>query len=800
MKLTHITGINVKVPQFSHELSGDITIFCGPNGAGKSARLGVLPLALFGYLPGLKRTNPDVFALSRGSSMTAAARFSDGSGAERRWVETKSSIKCEVVREAAAEIIPLCVDVREYFNLSPREQVKLAFRASGCRSDFGMMIVARAKAIKLEEHDAEAEVVVSAICGEIAGLWQKNISGSAPQITYAVPPPEWLDTFAETAKQKCSAAQAAAKKMSATLEGLTELRQRSQTLVNSAAERELADLNQRIAAVAADHREATLAESSAEARWARRVELEAALAGGGGVLLGDARASVEALQAEVDNYVSKRPDVVAALTVLNGEHAVATAEVKRLQALVEHWGASAARMVVARNILDPDGVNERVLRQGRERLSRCRPEVDNYASRTDSLRDQRRLLASQLVSEEAANRWLRQLLSKNDADRDDVQNRSCCPFCDAAESGWGQRVLGRLEAQRKQQLERLAASEETLRGVQEAAAALDRAIVESVARDKLIAKLSADLADEEANVTIAEANRIRAEEMLASVPTESMEQVDGRLKEQVAKLSALEDERTVLLRRLEEANAADAACASARERLRCARERVRNLEEQERGRQRMRAELDGLADALPPEQRSHLGLRVRELAAAHEALQAQIQPLTLQVRQANAQKGEVAAKLKAAEAAMQVAREEQVWRKVKAIVDDIQAEAVRESIGPILAKANLIAAAVLPTPLAYHENRIGRFEGRVFVPCETFSGSEQAVTFAAVCVALAATSGCPLKIAVVDELDRLTPENKRALLKAVRGAIDSGVIAQFCGADVRATDYAGLDGVDVIQL
>jgi DNA repair exonuclease SbcCD ATPase subunit len=76
---------------------------------------------------------------------------------------------------------------------------------------------------------------------------------------------------------------------------------------------------------------------------------------------------------------------------------------------------------------------------------------------------------------------------------------------------------------------------------------------------------------------------------------------------------------------------------------------------------------------------------------------------------------------------------------------------------------------------------LGIRRGEFWVESETFSGTEQAIVFAAFQAALGAKA--PVKLAILDELGRVDAENKTKLFDNIGQAIHDGVIDQFIGVD-----------------
>ena len=83
-----------------------------------------------------------------------------------------------------------------------------------------------------------------------------------------------------------------------------------------------------------------------------------------------------------------------------------------------------------------------------------------------------------------------------------------------------------------------------------------------------------------------------------------------------------------------------------------------------------------------------------------------------------------------------------------------------------------------------------------WIPHRTFSGTEQAIAFAALQAALGATA--PIKLVVMDELGRLDFDNKCKLMRNVLNALNDGTIDQFVGVDTDAEAAIG-EGFTLIE-
>ena len=129
-------------------------------------------------------------------------------------------------------------------------------------------------------------------------------------------------------------------------------------------------------------------------------------------------------------------------------------------------------------------------------------------------------------------------------------------------------------------------------------------------------------------------------------------------------------------------------------------------------------------------------------------------------------------------------RREKSFRAAKLALVERKAGLLVATFGPILATVELFTKNILAAPLTLREGELGYTRNGGWIPYRTFSGTEQAVAFAAFQAALAARA--PVRIAILDELGRLDPENKRRLLENVLAALQANVIDQFIGLDTEA--------------
>jgi hypothetical protein len=127
-------------------------------------------------------------------------------------------------------------------------------------------------------------------------------------------------------------------------------------------------------------------------------------------------------------------------------------------------------------------------------------------------------------------------------------------------------------------------------------------------------------------------------------------------------------------------------------------------------------------------------------------------------------------------------RREKALRSAKLGLVARKAALLEKTFGPIMATLAIFTKGLLVAPLEFREGELGYVRnGGGWVPYRTFSGTEQAVAFAAFQAALA--SRAPVRIAILDELGRLDTPNKARLFANIGAALKAGVVDQFIGID-----------------
>jgi chromosome segregation ATPase len=118
-----------------------------------------------------------------------------------------------------------------------------------------------------------------------------------------------------------------------------------------------------------------------------------------------------------------------------------------------------------------------------------------------------------------------------------------------------------------------------------------------------------------------------------------------------------------------------------------------------------------------------------------------------------------------------------VVKKFAETLKDKKEAMICEAFTKLMQVANLFTKSILKSPLVLHQNVIGRFEGSKFVPHDTFSGTEKALTYIAIATAL--SSDAPLRLVLLDEIGRLDVANQGAVINRLLNLVNEGVIDQF---------------------
>lgn len=131
---------------------------------------------------------------------------------------------------------------------------------------------------------------------------------------------------------------------------------------------------------------------------------------------------------------------------------------------------------------------------------------------------------------------------------------------------------------------------------------------------------------------------------------------------------------------------------------------------------------------------------------------------------------------KAAEKQVAAEVESSVLKSFIAIIQEAFDQVVAQSINPFIRTVNDVCGIILPHHIEYKDNELGMDRNGSFVSWKSFSGTESALFYMAVSIALAVKS--EIKIAILDEMGRLDKDNRDAVFCRMLKLIEDGVIQQ----------------------
>jgi hypothetical protein len=166
---------------------------------------------------------------------------------------------------------------------------------------------------------------------------------------------------------------------------------------------------------------------------------------------------------------------------------------------------------------------------------------------------------------------------------------------------------------------------------------------------------------------------------------------------------------------------------------------------------------------------------------------------------------QTSSKREAAEKAMlELTCDEAVLASIIDVLRTLMKDVVETAFTSVLAYARHFTDGILNSPLEYIEElgrRVSAADRAMgctapigsWISHESFSGTEEAIAYAAFSVAIAMKS--PFRLVVIDELGRLEQVTKDKLMVRMAELVKAGKIDQFIGVDTLCHDYDGFTTV-----
>lgn len=200
-----------------------------------------------------------------------------------------------------------------------------------------------------------------------------------------------------------------------------------------------------------------------------------------------------------------------------------------------------------------------------------------------------------------------------------------------------------------------------------------------------------------------------------------------------------------------------------------------------------RQELEGIQTTDTAAMRAEIQSKTTE----YNTLRGRITQLEGDARRLVTQRAKDAQRQAAESNATRLEAEAKFMKKFVAILEEAQAGLVADAFGTLLDTANRVAGPILDAPLCYEDGELGRRKNGRFISTRTFTGAEEAITHAALSIALAIKA--PIKLVMIDEMGRLEPQKRREVVELLENLLLDKVIDQAIVVDVDKAPYAGMD-------
>jgi len=777
--IKNISGKNVKGRTFDHQL-GPVTVFVGPNTAGKTAIADAIRVGLTGQHGKLGKRDVTLLA-GAANLMHIRVGFANGNESVHDWNHKSGSWSYKGKLAVGLPVPNVLLDASSYFALTADERIKFVFRL--IPSDKVAVTVDDVLAA-LNRLPAETPRVVEAR-RELEKAIEKEFG---PQ-----PLADALDKSVALCKKAKADADAVAKQMTSSILAQTQMQATEGLVVARNVDTDLervrgliGELHGRLttqrsaaeSAAKASHRLDQLDMSIIEAQAESAKETE-----------------LEALVAELRAKLDTMPDGVleSASVALAG----ARGELARI------------RQTLADKESELKTATQRA-EEAKDKAARHKQLTAELLALDDQLADARvKLLATTkdcnkadaavvdargVVNTTASNiRHATADAEATDRRMAELASHPTCPWCEASEPGWKDKVVAKLatllDFQKSTLTDALAAgriaNEQLAAASLEADAANNRLVIGRGAVEKM---------ERSAGAMEAELRGL-ATTVREKTPEELAEMADAvaALK---ACLPGLESAVEKAFQRHEEAREAT------NERL-ALRQTVAAKEMLLAGARGFKSRLAVLLAEQETLRKVPSGdeEQIAETAEALEKLKAEEAELTNATKRAAAAAQDKLRREQARSEADDVKAVADFCKEAAATLVDIQATAIARAFDAVLSDAQRITEGILGSPLTYRDGEIGRLEGGAFISHRTFSGMEERLAYAALQVALAGPEAA-LKLVMIDELGTLDAANKHKLIERMLALTKEGLVGQFIGFDVADLDYVehARNGLQVVAV
>lgn len=801
MLIKTLEAKNVKGRCFTDQLK-PISIFLGSNGAGKSSRMDSIRLALVGYVPELLARNDSIFKLSSGDLMEVDVAFDVGR-IRMRWKRNGDTIsKQRSVSDNFPALPEVLFDPKVYFALSPEKRIQFAFDAM--KIDSGSFdtakLMAKIKLIKCPGYESSYQIAL-----DDAVLSLTN--SLAIRATEKTPIQEWLTTQLAKIGEQMKLARAGVDRLAKTAAGMTELEAKSADvkLSMSKLDKEYDELTAQSAQALTQLTKANELALSNELNATRLTGLKTKLDQLGDLALRTTslKQVIAELRIEIDAFKSTSSEraakAVEARQHAGGKQSIA---IECEKALNE---ANAALFTEEKNAVKRKECMEALEKTGDQggmilaltsRIRKRSDEVNSYVTQTPILQDQHREMVNVGVLAKERLKNYQQKIDAWQAQIEGYEKMTACPVCKHEGDNWQLKASEAIQVLIDEERYNASALEQQIKDdAREAQARWDK-VAESMKEDKRILDLNATIQpfrDELREAEHKQAMRKSEEGMLKLLgkPVDMQPAVD-KAKAALDKAKAELLEANEVLRKATEEYETDLNRDSGH------LERVNKLSSftsQLASIQNDNLEVERLEAAIAATTKTDPKAIVHQINVAQErvdSIKALQEVNRTAAKQCAAQLQTAAIRDASMEERNMAEAETAVLKQVIQELQSFRSAMVDIAFGPLLQKANTIARCILPGELCYKDSDMGMYRGEHWVSHSVFSGTEQAITFASLAVALAVDS--PFKLVLMDEMGRLDSVNKTKLMQNMVRLVEDKTIDQFIGIDVDPAPYESLEG------
>lgn len=756
--ITRISLTNFKGHNRAFNL-GRATMIVGDNFRGKSGLFQGIALGLHGFLkhPTADKQLPPI-GFASGNPMKVSLHFDDGELAsqviERSWTRSKSgSVSYDGYSDQSTIVPPILLDARTYFNLSDDKRMRFVFGAVKLSDkDFSVdKLVADLKNLKTDPHTAAHETALRTVIENVNHSWTHWSKES-------VSVQDWLVAIIETLKANAKLAKQSADRMAQTVSGITELQIRSTEDIDADCaqhERAIALLRKDIAAWQSEigqlNAKLRRSEHDGQQFQSLSTELKSLPA------VTDLLDSLERIEKEVS---AKTEELAAA----NRTFTRSESEVTALEQKQKDQQRLEADIVSLNN--DIQNVPDQT-----ERITNLEAEAQTLLDRSNSVNDAYYTDDQQLSSKRAEwaafnekKKLAESALQEAQSKLVSVDSLDACPFCHNTGNNF--------KAVAKEHYGKIVADQNV--AIANFQTELDAISVAAHQLNTAIGAKKADLKQMSDELRVNGSSRGEAR-ALQSKRDSFITKRDALDSQHVDVAGALANARIEMVKANQNRESAELNHRDMDARLFLARQMKRAKE------------LETMMATLQPSDTTEVRQQLADLQIKISKSETEIADLDRKVKESFKLKTDALRQSQALEERDKAQAELVMTKLAVECVSSFQQSMVDTAFGTIIADANKFCDGILPSPLVYRDGAIGRMRDGTFCGHDYLSGTEQAIAFAGISVALAMQA--QFRIVQIDEMTRLSEDNKQKVLIRMCELLRDGVIHQFVGVDTSQKYY-----------